>query len=405
MNKRVVVTGMSVVSALGANSEAFARALFANESGIGPIVEIPTEDLNVRMAAEVKGFVPRTHFPGSRSSLLDRFAQFALVAAREAVEQAAPPFADGLGARTATVVGTGIGGLGTQDDNFYKIYAEDVKRGHPFINPRVMGSAATSHISMEWGLTGPAYAVSSASASATHAIGQGFHMVCSGLAKAAVVVGAEACITFGGMKAWEAMRVMSTDTCRPFSRDRSGMVLGEGAGVFVLETLDDARDRGARILAEIAGFGMSADGGDIVQPAVDGAARAMRAALDDAGLARQEVSYINAHGTGTASNDVTETAAIHAVFGDHAARLAVPSTKGAHGHALGAGGALELVATILGITHGLLPPTVNFTEPDPACDLDYVSNQARPASTTAALSNSFAFGGLNAVLAVRRYDG
>ena len=401
--RRVVVTGLGVISALGHDAAAFAAALFAGAGGIGPITRIPTDGLGVRVAAEVRDFDPAAHFAKNRVGLLDRFAQFAMVAARQAIAQSAPPFDQGLGARTATLIGTGVGGLGTQDDNFRKIYAENAKRVHPFIIPRVMASAAASHIGMEFGLTGPAYAISSACASATHAIGEAFHMVRWGRAEAAVAGGAEACITYSGMKAWEAMRVMSPDTCRPFSRDRDGMVLGEGAGVFVLETLEHATGRGAPILAEIAGFGMGADAGDIVQPSAEGAARAMRAALADAGLSADEVDYINAHGTGTASNDPTETAAIRAVFGAAADRLAVSSTKGAHGHALGAAGGLELAATILAIGRDLVPPTINYATPDPACDLDYVPNQARAARIDAALTNSFAFGGLNAVLAVRRF--
>jgi len=400
--RRVVVTGLGVISALGHDAEAFAAALFAGRGGIGPITRIPTDGLGVRVAAEVRGFDASAHFTKKHVGLLDRFAQFAMVAARQAIAQSAPPFAQGLGTRTATLIGTGAGGLGTQDDNFHKIYAENAKRVHPFIIPRAMASAAASHISMEFGLTGPAYAISSACSSATHAIGEAFHMVRWGRVEAAVAGGSEAPITYGSMKAWEAMRVMSPDICRPFSRDRGGLVLGEGAGVFVLETLEHAARRAAPILAEIAGFGMGADALDIVQPSADGAAQAMRAALDDAGLTADQVDYINAHGTGTASNDATETAAIRAVFGDAAERLAVSSTKGAHGHALGAAGGLELAATILAIGRGFLPPTINYTTPDPACDLDYVPNQARAARIDVALTNSFAFGGLNAVLAIRR---
>ena len=267
-----------------------------------------------------------------------------------------------------------------------------------------MANAAASHVSMEFGITGPAFAVSSACASANHAIGLAFDMVRRGQMRAAIAGGSEACITVGSLKGWEALRVLATDTCRPFCRDRRGMVLGEGAGIFVLETLETARARGAPILAELAGFGMSADAADLVLPSETGAARAIAGALKDAGLAPERIDYVNAHGTGTAANDVAETRALRRVFGDHAGRLAVSSTKAVHGHALGAAGAIELVAAVRAITDGVVPPTANFTAPDPDCDLDYVPNEARERTVGAALSNSFAFGGLNAVLALRSVE-
>ncbi len=268
--------------------------------------------------------------------------------------------------------------------------------------PRLMVSAATSHVSMAHGITGPAFSVSSACSSANHAIGEAYWMVRSGRAAAAVTGGADACITLGTMRGWEALRVMATDTCRPFSLDRRGMVLGEGAGVFVLERLDAARARGAPIYAELAGFGTSADAADLVHPAEAGAARAIAQAMTVAGLNPEDVDYVNAHGTGTGVNDVTETRALHRVFGGRARHLAVSSTKSVHGHALGAAGALELAVTVRAMAEGVIPPTVNFTRPDPECDLDCVPNQARERPIRAALSNSFAFGGLNAVLAVKR---
>ncbi len=402
--RRVVVTGLGVVSALGHTTAAFWSALRAGRSGIGPITAIPSDDLNVKIAAEVKDFDPGDHFAGNRAALLDRFAQFGLVAAREAVAHSGLDFAGGLGARTATIIGTGVGGQNTQDDNYRRLYGERARRLHPFTIPRLMVNAACSHITMEHGLTGPAYAIASACSSSGHAIGQAFHMVRHGAAEAAVTGGAEACITFGTMKGWEALRVMTTDTCRPFARNRSGMVLGEGAAILVLEPLERAQARGATIHAEVVGFGMSSDAGDIVQPSADGAARAIAACLDDARLEPKDVDYVNAHGTGTAANDVTETRALHQAFGAHAARLAVSSTKSMHGHAMGAASALELVAAILGARDSIAPPTANFTEPDPECDLDYVPGEARAMAIDIALSNSFAFGGLNAVLSVRRFE-
>jgi nodulation protein E len=255
---------------------------------------------------------------------------------------------------------------------------------------------------MEFGITGPSYTISTACSSASHAIGQAFWMVRSGMAPLAITGGSEAPFSFGILKAWEALRVVSPDTCRPFSKDRSGMVLGEGAGILVLEPFEAARARGAQIHAEIVGFGMSSDASHITQPSADGAARAMRASLCDAHIMPEAVSYINAHGTGTQANDPTETAAIRTVFGAHAGKLAVSSTKSMHGHALGAAGALEAVAAILALRDGFLPPTANFNQPDPECDLDVVPNVSRQADFEYAMSNSFAFGGLNAVLAFRR---
>jgi nodulation protein E len=301
------------------------------------------------------------------------------------------------------VIGTGIGGASTQDSMARRLYGEGNPRVHPMAIVRVMPNAPASQISLEMGLRGPVFAVASACASANHALGQALMLLQAGVVDVALAGGVEACITVGTVKAWEAMRVMADDTCRPFSKGRRGLVLGEGAGVFVLETLEHAQARGATILAEFAGAGMSADAADIVMPDAGGAARAMRAALAQAGLVPQDVGYINAHGTGTTANDRTETRAIHAVFGAHARQLAVSSTKSMHGHALGAGGAIELVAVIGALREGVLPPTINHLEADPECDLDVVPNVARERRVDAALSNSFAFGGLNAVLALRRW--
>jgi len=277
-----------------------------------------------------------------------------------------------------------------------------LNRVHPLTIPKTMANAGASHISMEFGITGPSYTISTACSSAGHAIGQAFWMVRNGITDLALAGGSEAPFSFGILKAWEAMRVVSPETCRPFSKDRRGMVLGEGAAMLVLEPLEAALARGATVHAEIAGFGMSADACHITQPSADGAAKAMRAALRDAGLAPEAIGYVNAHGTGTLANDATETAALHAVFGAHAGKLAISSTKSMHGHALGAAAALECVATVLALRDGVLPPTANYNVPDPECDLDVIPNQARQAQVEWAISNSFAFGGLNAVLALRK---
>jgi nodulation protein E len=400
---RVVVTGIGCVSALGNTVPAFLDGLREGRSGIAEVTLAPIEKLNARMAAEVKGFDPAEHIDRRKLATLDRFSQFALVAAGEAVRDAGVEIDEALGRETAVVIGTGVGGMTTIDENYHRLYAENATRLPPFTIPKLMANAATSHISMTFGITGPAWSIASACSSSNHAIGTAFSMVRSGQCEMAITGGAEATITFGVLKGWEALRVMAPDTCRPFSRDRRGMVLGEGAGIVVLESLDRARARGAHIWGEVAGFGMSSDAGDLVAPSVDGAAHAILGALKDARLDPEDVQYVNAHGTGTPANDPTETKAIRAAFGAHAGRLAVSSTKSMHGHALGAAGALELIAVLGALRHGVVPPTANFTEPDPECDLDYVPNTARRMSVEAALSNGFAFGGLNAVLALRRF--
>jgi len=404
--RRVVVTGTGVVSALGIGYDAHVEALRAGRSGIGPIELIETEGLTIGIAAEAKAYVAADHFTRNELSLRDRVTQMALTATQEAIGRSGIEFDDALGLRTATVIGTSMGGQHTQDDNYRLIYRDGKPRVHPFTVPKLMANAPASWISMQHGLKGPAWTVSTACASSNHAIGQAFHMIRSGMVDAAVTGGAESGLTYGVLKAWEGLRVMSKDTCRPFSKTRTGMVQGEGAAILVLEDMDSAIARGADILGEIVGFGMTADANDIVQPSLDGAARAMRAALGDAGLEGEggEIAYINAHGTATVANDKTECAAIREVFGAHAERMLVSSTKSMHGHCIGAAGALEMAATLSTLNSGIVPPTINFEEADPECDLDVVPNEARKADVPYALSNSFAFGGLNAVLVVRRVD-
>jgi len=400
---RVVITGMGAVTPLGLTAPATWKSLCEGRSAIAPITSLPRESLRFGIAAEVRGFDPLAHFEEKKLILFDRVSQLALVAAREAIAQSGVDFArDGLGETTAVIIGTGVGGQHSNEEASRRLYGENNPRLHPLTIVRLMANAPACQISIEHALRGPAFAVVSACASSNHAITQAFHMVRSGGADAAVTGGTEACLTLGTLKAWEAMRVLADDTCRPFSKQRRGLVLGEGAAVFVLETLERAQARGANVLAEIVGAGMSADAGDIVFPSETGAASAIRRALDDARLAADAIDYINAHGTGTPANDTTETRAIRRAFGAHADALAVSSTKSMHGHALGAAGAIELVATIGALRDGVIPPTANFVDPDPECDLDYVPNTAREKTVRAALSNSFAFGGLNAVLALRR---
>jgi len=402
MTRRVAVTGMGVISALGYGRAAFWDGLSAGRSAIRPMTLVPEGSVKFPNAAEVPDYQPQAHFEPRDADLLDRFAQFAAIAAREAVKEAGLDFTPELGERTAIVTGSSAGGKATEDDGFRNLYALGASRFPPLSIPKAMSNAGASRISLEFGITGPTYTVSTACSSANHAIGQAFWMVRSGVAEIALAGGSEAPFTLGMLKAWEALRVVSPDTCRPFSRDRKGLILGEGAAMLVLEPLERALARGAHVWGEIAGFGMSSDAHHITQPQAAGAARAMRGALADAALLPDAIGYINAHGTGTSANDPTEVEAIRAVFGAHAEKLAISSTKSMHGHALGAAGALESVATLLALHHGILPPTANFTESDPACDLDVIPNTARKVGMEAALSNSFAFGGLNAVLAFRK---
>jgi nodulation protein E len=399
--RRVAITGAGAISALGRNVAEFAESLGAGRGGIGQIESTAVPTLRFQNGAEVKNYTHQPYFEDRRADFMDRFAQFAVIAAREAVADAGVEWTPELRETSAIVTGSCVGGQSTQDLGFIEIYKKGVNRVHPLTIPKTMANAGASHISMEFGITGPAFTISTACSSAGHAIGQAFQMVANGTSDLAITGGSEAPFSLGILKAWEAMRVVSPDTCRPFSKDRHGMILGEGAAMFVLEPLEAARARGARIHAELVGFGMSADACHITQPSIEGAARAMRAALRGARLAPEQIGYINAHGTATLANDVTETAAIRQVFGAHADRLAISSTKSMHGHALGAAAALECLATAIALRDGVLPPTANFNEPDPGCDLDVIPNVARHQQVEYALSNSFAFGGLNAVLVLK----
>jgi len=402
---RVVVTGLGAITPLGHDVASYWDGLKRGADGIRPVELIAPERLNQKVLGEVKGFDPLKHFGERELPILDRVSQFAVVAAKQAIAQSGLSFEGELSERTAAIIGTGVGGQTTIDDSFKRLYEEQQPRVYPLTIPKLMANAPASQVSMHCGLRGPSFGVVSACASATHAIGLSYQLVRSGAAQCAVAGGAEASISFGAIKGWEAMRVMAPDKCRPFSKDRKGMIIGEGAALVVLETEEEARKRGADILAEVAGFGMSADAKDITAPDAGGMARAIVAALADAKVDRGGVQYINAHGTGTTANDRTETAALKASFGDHAGKLAISSTKSMIGHALGAAGALEMVATVMSLRDGVVAPTINYLGQDPECDLDYVPNEARDLSIDVALSNSFAFGGLNAVLVLRRYQG
>jgi nodulation protein E len=399
--RRVVITGLGVVSALGADRESHFAGLRAGRCGIGTLDIIDADRLSINIGASAP-FDGNEHFSRSELALYDRTTQLVLHAAKEAVADAALTVDDALAPRAGIVLGTALNGMETVDQNYRTVFQDMKNRVHPFVVPRLMTNAGTSFVSMTYGLKGPSFTVTTACSSSNHAIGQAFQMIRAGAADVMLTGGGEAPLVFGVIKAWEGLRVMSKDGCRPFCATRNGMVQGEGAAILVLEDRERATARGARIWGEIVGFGMSADAGDIVQPSVDGAARAMQGALDEAGLTPDDIDYINAHGTATAANDRTETAAIRQVFGAAADKVSVSSTKSMHGHCIGGAGAVEMAAVLMALNEGLVPPTIGFAEADPDCNLDVTPNEARPRAVHAALSNSFAFGGLNAVLAVSR---
>ncbi len=398
---RVAITGSGTINSLGHSvKETFAN-MAAGLCGIGPLCFRDVDRLDIKIGGQVKDFDPTTVFNRQQLALYDRVTQFTLIAAKEAIKQSAIIFSGELAAKSGVVLGTAGGGVSTWDDNYRAVYEEGKNRVHPFVVPKLMNNAAASHVSMEYNLKGPAFTVSTACASSNHAMAQAFQMVRSGLSDVMVTGGSESMLCFGGVKAWEGLRVMSKDACRPFSANRNGMVQGEGAAVFVFENYDQAKKRGAEILAEVIGYAMSSDASDIVMPSKQGAARAIKGALHDARINPEDVQYINAHGTGTAANDKTECAAVADVFERHADNLMLSSTKSMHGHLIGGTGAVELLACIMAVKDGIIAPTIGYEEADPECALDVVPNQAREKKVDIALSNAFAFGGLNAVLAIR----
>ena len=379
-------------------------------SAVRRICQFDPSALTVQIAAEVPDYTPTDYFPAKRLDLLDRFSQFGLLAAKEAMNSSGIEVQRGGTPPLRGGERHGMAGANTLDNGYFNLYAKQATRLHPFTIPRMMHNAATSQICMEFGAQGPSFTTATACSSSGHAIGEAFHLIKFGMADLMLTGGCEAPITFGMIRSWESVRVLATGNgdpsraCRPFSADREGFVMGEGAAMLLLEELEHAKKRGAKILAEISGYGLSSDAGHITQPSIDGPARAVRMALEEAGVAPNEVDYINAHGTGTRLNDATETQVIKKVFGEHARKLAISSTKSMHGHTMGATGAIELAATTLAIECDCIPPTANYTTPDPECDLDYVPNQAREMPVRVAVSNSFAFGGLNAVLLVRKFQ-
>jgi 3-oxoacyl-[acyl-carrier-protein] synthase II len=409
--ERVVITGMGVITPLGLTAKDFWSALSSGVSGVGPVTRFDVTDFRTRIGAEVKGFDPYSHFEPKEARRLPRFIQYGLAAAHEACEEAGlrPGAFDAN--RGGVVVGSGIGGIEVIEQQHAILMREGARRVSPFFVPYEIINMAAGKISMYFDLRGPNSAVVTACATANHAIGDGYHVLRRGEADVMIVGGTEAPITplsFAGFCSMKAMSTRNEDpqrASRPFDRDRDGFVMGEGAGMLVLERLSYARRRGVPILAEVIGYGMSADAYDMVSPPEDGdgAARSMEAALRSANIARDEVSYVNAHGTSTPIGDAAESRAIRKVFGDGAERIPVSSTKSMTGHLLGAAGAVELIACVLAMQHGRLPPTINLDTPDPACNLDYVPNVAREAEIEVALSNAFGFGGHNTTLLVRRW--
>ena len=400
MAKRVVITGAGTVNALGHSVAETFHAFRNGFCGIGPLDIADVDRLQARIGAQVKNWSAEDRFSTREKALYDRVTQFTVEAARQAVIQSGLNFSDADLTGSGAILGTAGGGLETIDDNYRTVYAEGKNRVPPLVVPRLMHNAGASHLSMIYGLHGPSFTVSSACASSNHAMSLAFQLVRSGAAPAMLTGGADAMLCFGGLKAWEGLRVMSSEACRPFSIGRSGLVQGEGAAVYVFEERDKALARGAMILAEVIGASMCADAKDIVMPSFEGAVAAMNLALFDAGISPEDVGYINAHGTGTAANDRVESAAISEVF--KAGPPPVSATKSMHGHVIGGTGAIELLACLLALNEGVLPPTIGWQGQDPDCLRDVVANTARSAEVTVAMSNAFAFGGLSSVLILRK---
>jgi nodulation protein E len=400
--RRVVVTGMGVVTPIGLNVPDFWASMQASKCGVSELGGFPLEDLKILIAAQIKDFDPKQrlkHFVRDKLVMhADRYSWFAAAAADEAMRQSGLEIPVANPYRAACIIGSGAGGLVTYEQSYRALFLEGKRATHPLTLLRIIGSSASAHVGIEFGVKGPTFATCSACSTATHAIGIARDYIKNGMVDVAIAGASESVINYGTMKAWQALHVLSPEGCFPFAKKRNGTVLGEGAGILVLESYEHAKARGAKILAEIVGYGMSSDAKDMVNPDIEGPKEAMRMALDDAQIAPSDVQYLNAHGTATTINDANETRAIKAVFGNAAKNLAISSTKSMHGHPLGAGGGIEAVACITAMNENWVPPTVGLDEPDPECDLDYIPNVGRKQDVTYAMSNSFAFGGLNAVL-------
>lgn len=396
--RRVVVTGFGMVTPIGLDSKETWASMKEGKSGVSRIENFELDDLYIHIAGEIKGFDPAKHVKSKKIQYGERYSWFAGRAADEAWEMSGLPTPYTNPYRSCCIIGSGAGGYSTVEQAYRDLFIKNKRATHPLTLLRIIGSSASAHVGIEYGIKGPTFATCSACSTATHAIGVAYDYIRNGLVDVGVAGASEAVLTYGSMRTWQAMRVLSPDGCFPFSKRRNGTVLAEGAGILVLEEYEHAKRRGATILAELMGFGMSSDSKDMVNPDIDGPRSAMQFALDDAGVDAAEIDYLNAHGTATALNDVNETNAIKDVFGDHAYKMAISSTKSMHGHLLGAGGGVEAGVCIKAINEDWVPPTIGYTEPDPKCDLDYVPNEGRAMKVRYTMSNSFAFGGLNAVL-------
>jgi nodulation protein E len=396
----VEVTGRGVVSSAGFTISEFTRTILSGQSLIGDISDIGA-DVRFSKGAPIRNFDPAAHFDERTLGSLDRFSLFAAVAARSALAEAGLPEAGTNPERIAVIVGTANGGGDVLMEGYIRLYKEN-RKPRPLTIPMSMASAPASRIAKELGARGPVFGVSSACASSNHAMITGMLLIHSGQVDVAVVGGTDSCFYDPYLKVWDGLRAVSSETCRPFSTGRKGLIIGEGAGILVLERAGRAAARGAKVVARLAGGGMSSDAGDLIAPDSSGMARAMRAAVVDAGLEPDAIGYINAHGTGTVANDRAESSAINEIFGGNREKISVSSTKSIIGHAMGASGAIEAIATLAALETGMIPPTVNFIGADPDCDIDATPNEARKRAVSVALSNSFAFGGLNVSLAFAR---
>ena len=405
-SRRVAVTGLGILSPVGNDKDTFFANLMAGKSGIKKLETDFVDQLDCKIAAYINDFDPLAHFVKNKAATMDRVTQFAVVATEQAIKDAGLDLASENLERFGVYLGTGMGGAASIEEGYVRLYKEQAKRLKPFTVLMAMNNAASAQVALDFGLTGPDLTFCTACSSSSVAIGEAVRQIRHGYVDVMLAGGSEALLTFGTIKAWEALRTLADEdeqnpsaSCKPFSENRTGLVLGEGAAMVVLEDMDRAIARGAKIYAEMIGYGSSNDSAHITQPSVEGQSRAMKAALADAKLNPNDIGYINAHGTGTLLNDATETAAIKHVLGSHASHIPVSSTKSMHGHLMGAAGAVEITATLMALVKKELPPTINLKEPDPACDLDYVPNQKRILKElNHVMSNSFAFGGTSGVI-------
>ena len=402
--KRVVITGSGAISALGKNISEHFASMQNGTCGIKRLKILDSDLLTVKIGAMVEDFHANELFSNQELLFYDRYTQFAILAAKEAMCQSGLKVESNNCEKVGVILGNSGGGLQTLDENYRSVFRDNKKRLHPFIVPKLMSNAACSNLSIIYNIKGPTFTVSAACASSNHAMGQAFKLIQTGQLSAVITGGSESMLCFGGLKAWEGLIVMTNTKCRPFSKNRDGMAQGEGAAIFVFEEYENARRRGAEIIAEVSGFSMTSDAHDIVKPSQLGAKRAMLSGLRDAGVASSEIDYINAHGTGTILNDKTESLAIREVFSDSGHRPLVSSTKSQHGHLIGGAGAIELVACLMALKYDLVPPTINFDEKDPNCDINLVTNDVKEKKVNYALSNAFAFGGMNSVIITKKFQ-